>query len=334
MESIPAEKKTTGQKPIIDLRSVTKVYRVGSVDVHALRGIDLQIMPGEFCCIIGRSGSGKSTLLNMLAGLEPVTSGEVVINGKHLERMNQSELILFRQKYVGFIFQSFNLMPYYTALENVAFPLREQKLPVFLVDTALSSNDYDAAFLTNNLEAGAEVCQQMVEQIKANGVKESEEATVLVHVSTLASTTIADRLNSIMANWGKFAPASWKIEHDYIINYGDDAGAAKLVAEKIKNTHNVKGIIACNNGSTNATVEAVMAAGRKDIAVTGFDLGKKTLLGLEDKNYSIAVAVQNQYKMGYEAVMAAAAAAKDGSKPAQKLVNTGIRMVDKNNYKK
>lgn len=212
--------------------------------------------------------------------------------------------------------------------------LREQKLPVFLVDTALSSNDYDAAFLTNNLEAGAEVCQQMVEQMKANGVKESEEATVLVHVSTLASTTIADRLNSIMANWGKFAPASWKIEHDYIINYCDEAGAVKLVTEKIKNTHNVKGIIACNNGSTNATVEAVMAAGRKDIAVTGFDLGKKTLLGLEDKNYSIAVAVQNQYKMGYEAVMAAAAAAKDGSKPAQKLVNTGIRMADKNNYKK
>ena len=212
--------------------------------------------------------------------------------------------------------------------------LREQKLPVFLVDTALSSNDYDAAFLTNNLEAGAEVCQQMVEQMKANGVKESEEATVLVHVSTLASTTIADRLNSIMANWGKFAPASWKIEHDYIINYGDEAGAVKLVTEKIKNTHNVKGIIACNNGSTNATVEAVMAAGRKDVAVTGFDLGKKTLLGLEDKNYSIAVAVQNQYKMGYEAVMAAAAAAKDGSKPAQKLVNTGISMADKNNYKK
>lgn len=129
MESIPAEKKTTGQKPIIDLRNVTKVYRVGSVDVHALRGIDLQIMPGEFCCIIGRSGSGKSTLLNMLAGLEPVTSGEVVINGKHLERMNQSELILFRQKYVGFIFQSFNLMPYYTALENVAFPLSFRGVP-------------------------------------------------------------------------------------------------------------------------------------------------------------------------------------------------------------
>lgn len=105
-----------------------------------------------------------------------------------------------------------------------------------MVDTALSSNDYDAAFLTDNLEAGAEVCQQMVEQMKASGVKESEEATVLVHVSTLASTTISDRLNSIMANWGKFASASWKIEHDYIINYGDEAGAFKLVTEKSKHS--------------------------------------------------------------------------------------------------
>ena len=106
-----------------------KIYRVGSVDVHALRGVDLEIMPGEFCCIIGRSGSGKSTLLNLLAGLEPATSGQVIINGKHLERMNQSELILFRQKYVGFIFQAFNLMPYYTALENVALPLSFKGIP-------------------------------------------------------------------------------------------------------------------------------------------------------------------------------------------------------------
>ena len=117
------------QKPIIDGRNVKQVYHVGSVDVHALRGIDLTIAPGELCCIIGRSGSGKSTLLNMLAGLEPVTSGEVVIANKHLERMTQSELILFRQRHVGFIFQSFNLMPYYTALENVAFPLSFRGVP-------------------------------------------------------------------------------------------------------------------------------------------------------------------------------------------------------------
>ena len=109
--------------PIIDVRNVKKVYHVGSVDVHALRGVNLKIFPGQVCCIIGRSGSGKSTLLNVLAGLEHVSGGEIVILNKHLERMTQSELIVFRQRHVGFVFQSFNLMPYYTALENVAFPL-------------------------------------------------------------------------------------------------------------------------------------------------------------------------------------------------------------------
>ena len=109
--------------PATDIRNVTKVYKVGSVEVNALRGVSLKIAQGELCCIVGRSGSGKSTLLNVMAGLEPVTSGEIVIANKHMERMTQSELIVFRQKHVGFIFQSFNLLPYYTAVENVAFPL-------------------------------------------------------------------------------------------------------------------------------------------------------------------------------------------------------------------
>jgi len=108
---------------LIDVRSVKKTYHVGSVDVRALRGIDLRIDAGEICSVIGRSGSGKSTLLNVMAGLEKVTSGEIVISGKHLERMTQGELIVFRQRHIGFVFQSFNLMPYYTALENVALPL-------------------------------------------------------------------------------------------------------------------------------------------------------------------------------------------------------------------
>lgn len=118
------------ENTLIDMRNVKKVYHVGTVDVHALRGVDLQIASGDICSIIGRSGSGKSTMLNMLAGLEQVTSGEIVIAGKHLERMTQGELILFRQKRVGFIFQSFNLMPYYTALENVALPLSFSGVPL------------------------------------------------------------------------------------------------------------------------------------------------------------------------------------------------------------
>ena len=120
---------TMQDNTLIDVRNVKKVYHVGTVDVHALRGVDLQIASGDICSIIGRSGSGKSTMLNVLAGLEHVTAGEIVIAGKHLERMTQGELILFRQQRVGFIFQSFNLMPYYTALENVALPLSFAGMP-------------------------------------------------------------------------------------------------------------------------------------------------------------------------------------------------------------
>ena len=120
---------TMQENVLIDVRNVKKVYHVGTVDIHALRGVDLQIAPGDICSIIGRSGSGKSTLLNVLAGLEHVTAGEIVIADKHLERMTQGELIIFRQQRVGFIFQSFNLMPYYTALENVALPLSFAGVP-------------------------------------------------------------------------------------------------------------------------------------------------------------------------------------------------------------
>ncbi len=110
-------------KPLIELRNVKKTYKVGDFSVNALNGINLELKKGEVCCIIGTSGSGKSTLLNVCAGLERVTSGEIIISGRHIEKFSESKLIAFRRKYVGFIFQSFNLMPHYTAVENVALPL-------------------------------------------------------------------------------------------------------------------------------------------------------------------------------------------------------------------
>jgi len=121
------EKKT--QDTVIEVRDLYKIYRMGESKVHALDGVDFEIHRGEFCAITGPSGSGKSTLLNMLAGLEHPTKGEIVIAGKHIEKLNEKQLVTFRREKVGFIFQSYNLIGTMSALENVALPLSFRGIP-------------------------------------------------------------------------------------------------------------------------------------------------------------------------------------------------------------
>lgn len=112
-----------GLAPIIRTEKLRKVYAVGKERVVALNDVDLEIEKGEFCCIVGQSGSGKSTLLNMLAGLEKPTRGKVYIGKHEISVMTETELARFRQAHLGFIFQSYNLLPTMTAAENVALPL-------------------------------------------------------------------------------------------------------------------------------------------------------------------------------------------------------------------
>ena len=107
----------------IIVKDLYKFYRVGDSVVRALDGVSFEVLEGEFCAIVGTSGSGKSTLLNMLAGLEKPTRGQVVIDGHHIEKLNENELVKFRRDNVGFVFQSFHLLGTMNALENVALPL-------------------------------------------------------------------------------------------------------------------------------------------------------------------------------------------------------------------
>lgn len=108
---------------IIEVNGLRKVYRIGKEKIVALDHISFAVKKGEICCILGTSGSGKSTLLNMLAGLEKPTRGSVVINGRDITGVSEKKLAVFRQKNIGFIFQSYNLINTLTSLENVALPL-------------------------------------------------------------------------------------------------------------------------------------------------------------------------------------------------------------------
>lgn len=107
----------------IELSNVTKVYRLGGETVHALAGLTLSISPGEFTAIMGPSGSGKSTLMNILGCLDRPDSGSYMLDGHEVATLNDDQLAITRNKKIGFVFQSFNLLPRMTTLENVALPM-------------------------------------------------------------------------------------------------------------------------------------------------------------------------------------------------------------------
>lgn len=144
----------------IQIQNVKKYYRMGSNIIKALDGIDLAIDRGEFVALLGTSGSGKSTLLNILAGLERPSSGDVLYKNISLNSLSEEEITIFRNINVGFVFQSYNLLPYLTAIENVALPLifkgeskkeREEKAYQILKDMGLSKRIYNRA---NELSGG------------------------------------------------------------------------------------------------------------------------------------------------------------------------------------
>jgi putative ABC transport system ATP-binding protein len=117
---------------MIEIRDLQKTYRVGEIDVHALRGVDLSVQRGEFLAIVGPSGSGKSTLFHILGGLTPPTSGSVHIDGRDLLGMTEAERTNLRKTGVGFVFQKYNLLPTLTASDNIeiARDIAQQKGPL------------------------------------------------------------------------------------------------------------------------------------------------------------------------------------------------------------
>ena len=113
----------TAAQPLIELRQVTKVYHGITGEVHALRGVDLKVLAGEFVAVTGRSGSGKSTLVNLITGIDRLTSGEIWVEGAGVHQMNELRVASWRGRSVGIVFQGFNLMPTLTVLQNITLPM-------------------------------------------------------------------------------------------------------------------------------------------------------------------------------------------------------------------
>jgi putative ABC transport system ATP-binding protein len=114
---------TNGKDPLIRIQEITKIYKMGEVEVHALRGVSLEIAEGEFAAIMGPSGSGKSTLMNIIGCLDQPTSGRYWLDGTDVSTLNDNSLADIRNQKIGFVFQTFNLLARTTAFQNVTLPL-------------------------------------------------------------------------------------------------------------------------------------------------------------------------------------------------------------------
>ncbi len=122
-------KQPATSQPIIQARDLHRVYHLGGEDVHAVRGVTLDIHPQQMTAIVGRSGSGKTTFLNLISGLDRPTSGEAWFEGQRLDTLDEKSLLRLRQERIGFVFQAFGLLPLLSAAENVGVPLRMRGLP-------------------------------------------------------------------------------------------------------------------------------------------------------------------------------------------------------------
>ena len=109
---------------ILETKDLRKIYGSGDTEVRALDGVNLSVENGEFVAIVGTSGSGKSTLLHMLGGLDRPTSGSVTVDGKNIFELKDEELTIFRRRKIGFVFQSFNLVPVLNVYENIVLPIQ------------------------------------------------------------------------------------------------------------------------------------------------------------------------------------------------------------------
>jgi putative ABC transport system ATP-binding protein len=163
----------TNGAPIISIRGLRKIYHAGEVDVHALRGVDLDVQPGEFVSIVGPSGSGKSTLFNIVGGLTPPTSGTIQIAGRDLLGMSDAERTELRKTTVGFVFQKYNLLPTLTARDNIEIardiahkdgPLSPQFLDVLKLLAIESRLDHKPRALSGGEQQRVAIARAIVNQ--------------------------------------------------------------------------------------------------------------------------------------------------------------------------
>lgn len=204
-------------------------------------------------------------------------------------------------------------------------------IPVVLVDTVIKSDNYSAALLTNNIEAGKVAAEELIRRLKDKGVSETEAAQIAIQVGSTGSQTINDRVKGFNAYWSENAPKTWEVlNNDIKVNDGDISKAVGFCQDFITTYPNLKAVFGPNNGSTVGFVTGITESGRSDISMVGFDFSAEIESMIRAGEYDVASVVQRQYYMGYDGVKTALELS-DGNQIEEKTVDTGVILVDTNN---
>lgn len=218
-----------------------------------------------------------------------------------------------------------------TAMANPVSDAFKSGIPVVIVDTMINTDDYSAALMTNNVEAGKSAAEVMIAKLKARGIKETETAEIAIQIGSSGSQTIIDRLKGFNEYWAANAPKAWVVlNNDIKVNDGDITKATGFAQDFLTAYPNLKGVFGPNNGSTVGFVTGLTEANRTDISFVGFDFSTEIEQMIRKGTFDVSTIVQKQYLMGYEGVKTAVALAK-GEKVAEKLIDTGVLVVDDKN---
>lgn len=218
-----------------------------------------------------------------------------------------------------------------TAMVNPVNDAYNSGTPIVIVDTMINSENYSAALMTNNVEAGKIAAEQMINRLKESGVSETEKAQVAVQIGNSGSQTIIDRLKGFNEYWDANAPKAWEVLNDDIkVNDGDITKAVGFTQDFITAYPDLKGVFGPNNGSTVGFATGLKESGRKDLVMVGFDFSAEIEDLIRTEGFQVSTVLQKQYLMGYEGVKTAFDLA-NGKQPAEKLIDTGVMVVDKTN---
>lgn len=218
-----------------------------------------------------------------------------------------------------------------TAMANPVSDAFKSGIPIITVDTMINTEDYSAALMTNNVEAGKVAAKEMIDRMKAANISETEKAQIAVQIGSSGSQTIIDRLAGFNEYWTANAPAAWEVlNNDIKVNDGDITKAVGFTQDFLTSYPDLKGVFGPNNGSTVGFVTGLKEANRTDLVMVGFDFSAEIEQMIKEGQFEVATVLQKQYLMGYEGVKTAFDLAQ-GKAPAEKLIDTGVMVVDKTN---